>query len=359
LPGHQAQPINATPAISPALLNLTVNGVTVLDINTAAADADVNFSNYSIASLIKGPDAKEKRFILFTGEGSRARRAIVLAVFNGQFNKLPPAMSEVLLNAGYEKNLNKYGDICWVIGITGAGAEGISLKCCRSVHIMEPYWNNVRLEQVKGRAVRICSHKDLPYDQRTVDVYMYYTIFTQKQMKEIDRTIQMADRSEAKARILTSDEKVYEVSSKKDKVNGLLLDLMKRFAVDCVLNNADNTDVEKCTVVQGHSYEYMFDPDIEKDITDSTTVKEMNVHNVARGSTDSTSKATTIKLSVMKYEDEMYVLYPKAGTANRIFYLFLQDTFKGNNPDPTEAFGEVSINPITDKLDMGSTVTVY
>ena len=45
--------------------------------------------------------------------------------------------------------------------ISSAGAEGISLTGVRQVHIMEPYWNVSRLDQVIGRAVRYCSHKDV------------------------------------------------------------------------------------------------------------------------------------------------------------------------------------------------------
>ena len=72
---------------------------------------------------------------------------------------------------------------------SGAGAEGISLRNCRTVHIMEPYWNNVRLDQVKGRAIRICSHEDLPYEQRLVNIYTYYTVFTDAQIKNLDQSI--------------------------------------------------------------------------------------------------------------------------------------------------------------------------
>ena len=38
---------------------------------------------------------------------------------------------------------------------TKTGAEGIDLKNVRQVHIVEPYWNPVRLKQVKGRAIRV------------------------------------------------------------------------------------------------------------------------------------------------------------------------------------------------------------
>ena len=54
------------------------------------------------------------------------------------------------------------GEIIKVLMITSSGSEGINLRNTRYVHIMEPYWHPVRMEQVIGRARRICRHKDLP-----------------------------------------------------------------------------------------------------------------------------------------------------------------------------------------------------
>ena len=65
--------------------------------------------------------------------------------------------------------------------ITASGAEGINLRNTRFVHIMEPYWHNVRLEQVVGRARRICSHQELPQEKRNVKVFLYMTTLTDKQ----------------------------------------------------------------------------------------------------------------------------------------------------------------------------------
>ena len=47
--------------------------------------------------------------------------------------------------------------------ITAAGAEGINLKNVRYVHITEPYWHPVRVQQAID-ARRICSHEELPPD---------------------------------------------------------------------------------------------------------------------------------------------------------------------------------------------------
>ena len=54
--------------------------------------------------------------------------------------------------------------------------EGVSLKAVKYVHILEPYWNNSRIEQVIGRASRFCSHVDLPKDERIVKINIYIAI---------------------------------------------------------------------------------------------------------------------------------------------------------------------------------------
>ena len=38
---------------------------------------------------------------------------------------------------------------------------------------MEPFWNEVRIKQVIGRAVRIGSHELLPFEEREVDIFIY------------------------------------------------------------------------------------------------------------------------------------------------------------------------------------------
>ena len=55
-------------------------------------------------------------------------------------------------------------------------SEGISLMNVRQVHILEPYWNHIRIKQVIGRAIRICSHRYLPMNERKVDVFRYKCI---------------------------------------------------------------------------------------------------------------------------------------------------------------------------------------
>ena len=71
---------------------------------------------------------------------------------------------------------NKHGEKIKVILSTRAGVEGLDLKYIRQVHIMEPYWNELRIKQAIGRAVRRGSHKDLPNNERNVEVFKYLSV---------------------------------------------------------------------------------------------------------------------------------------------------------------------------------------
>ena len=82
--------------------------------------------------------------------------------------------------AAYNDLDNKHGKIIKIIMISPAGAEGLSLFNTRQVHIMEPYWHEVRIEQMIGRAVRLCSHKNLPKNERHVDVFRYKSVKNDK-----------------------------------------------------------------------------------------------------------------------------------------------------------------------------------
>jgi len=110
---------------------------------------------------------------------------------------------------------NRYGKYCKIIMISPAGAEGINLNNVRQVHIMEPYWNEVRIEQVIGRALRFCQHKDLPLNERTLDVYRYKMIRNNKK--------------------ITTDEKMEDISRRKNNLLLSFTEAVKEAAVDCEL----------------------------------------------------------------------------------------------------------------------------
>ena len=115
------------------------------------------------------------------------------------------------------------GSIIRVILISPAGAEGISLMNVKQVHVMEPYWNEVRIEQLIGRAVRQCSHKMLPMSERKVDIFRYLAI-----------------RSDNKKDKDTTDQEIYTLAKAKSNLIDTFLSTIKEIAVDCELFKEHN-----------------------------------------------------------------------------------------------------------------------
>ena len=138
--------------------------------------------------------------------------------------------------------------------ITSSGAEGINLKNTRYVHIIEPYWHPVRVEQVIGRARRICSHQDLPLSERNVKVFIYLMSFTQQQLDdEASVKLKLKDIAKdengffTKGRPLTSDQYLYEVSTRKERINRQILRAIKESAIDCAIHStAGSKEKLKC-----------------------------------------------------------------------------------------------------------------
>ena len=53
--------------------------------------------------------------------------------------------------------------------------------------MLEPYWNMSRMFQIIGRAIRYCSHKDVPNNRKKVDVFLY--LATYPKIKTVDQMI--------------------------------------------------------------------------------------------------------------------------------------------------------------------------
>ena len=114
------------------------------------------------------------------------------------------------------------GEIIKVVLISQAGSEGLDFKAIRQIHIMEPWYNVNRIEQIIGRGVRNFSHKDLPFEKRNVQIFLYGTML--KNAKE-----------EA------ADLYVYRVSELKAVKIGKVTRLLKQTSVDCIINH-DQTE---------------------------------------------------------------------------------------------------------------------
>lgn len=152
---------------------------------------------------------------------------IMLSIYNNEFDKLPDNIRSKLKGRS-----NLRGDVLRVLFVTQSGAEGISLKNVRQVHVTEPYWNKNRIDQVIGRANRTCSHIALPESERNFTVYTYTMKLTENQLAKNPAIVKRSDKGK------TTDELIYAIAERKYIVNSQFLIAMQKAAVDCPLNNA-------------------------------------------------------------------------------------------------------------------------
>lgn len=120
-------------------------------------------------------------------------------------------------------NIN--GEKVKVVIISKAGSEGLDFANIRQIHILEPWYNLNRTDQIIGRAVRNKSHCRLPYKERNVEIYLYGTELKIRKMKQLIC--------------------IYIDSQKKGIQIGKVSRLLKENAIDCLLNKNSHFSIEK------------------------------------------------------------------------------------------------------------------
>jgi ERCC4-related helicase len=156
---------------------------------------------------------------------------------------------EVINDFNDIKNLD--AKLCKIIMISPAGAEGLSLRNVRQVHLLEPYWHEVRMLQMIGRAIRACYHKDLPMKERHVDVFRYKSIRTKKQKE-------------------TTDQYIENIARSKQGLIESFYNTLKEAAIDCQLYRAHN-------MMEGEYKCFQFDePTLFDDMIGPSYKEDMN-----------------------------------------------------------------------------------
>ena len=214
---------------------------------------------------VASEDINKPMFASYTGSETPEEREIIKNVLNSNWKLVPSSLVKTLQTLSEN---NFLGQIIKVLMITSSGAEGISLKNVRYVHITEPYWHPVRIHQVIGRARRICSHSDLPKELQTVNVFLYLMVFSEQQLSsDLSIELRLKDISKKnKKQVITSDEYLYEISSIKEEINASLLQSVKESAIDCSIHTrASSTEKDvKCFVIGNPSEsKYIYTPNIE------------------------------------------------------------------------------------------------
>ena len=265
-------------------LVLEANGFTQFKIKKVGATWDL---------AIPAEDVSKPTFALYTGTETPEEKEIIRNVLNNAWKYVPDTITKKLKLIAPNNNL---GEIIKVLMITSSGAEGISLKNVRYVHITEPYWHPVRIEQVIGRARRICSHQALPEELRTVTVFLYLMTFTEEQMKS-DKTIELRTNDKSRKDDVTpvsTDEALYEIASAKEEISTNILKAVKESSIDCALhlksNKAEN--LQCFTFGSSGSDKFAYEPSLEEEQSDAIADKNKK---------EITWKAKQIELDGIKY----------------------------------------------------------
>jgi len=175
-----------------------------------------------IKSLVKVLEAHGYKNYLKHGMGKKR-----FAIWSSDENIL---VKEEIREVFNRKN-NLYGENLKIILGSPSIKEGVSLKAVKYVHILEPYWNNSRIEQVIGRASRFCSHIDLPKEERIVNINIYISVY------ENDKN--------------TVDNYIKIMSNNKNKIIKSFEKSLKEVAVDCKLNkNANKNIINKLDIIK-------------------------------------------------------------------------------------------------------------
>jgi hypothetical protein len=101
-------------------------------------------------------------------------------------------------------------------------SEGVDFRYMRQIHVLDPWWNMSRIEQVVGRGLRTCSHQALPFEDQNCTVYLH--------------VVRTGDKKEC------FDEYTYrtKVEQKAMKI-ARVRKVIAESAMDCPLQNVINT----------------------------------------------------------------------------------------------------------------------
>ncbi len=243
---------------------LEANGFAQFKIKRTALTWEINMSEDEWA---------KPHYAMYTGTEDTEEKEIIRKIYNGDWDQIPSNIASKLRERNHNNNV---GEIIKVFMITASGSEGINLRNTRYVHIMEPYWNPVRAEQVIGRARRICSHQGLPEELQTVEVFLYLMVFSQAQIDRASRELKLNDVSKVnkisggkltKDIVFTSEQTLHEISSIKKSFTNQIMRAIKEASIDCAIHSKGNAKEGIQCVDFGSPdiHERSFMPDIFED----------------------------------------------------------------------------------------------
>lgn len=151
------------------------------------------------------------------------RRGIKHTIFNGEMNDKEKKQAVEDYNKGRVP----------VLLVSSAGSEGLDLKGTKYMGLMEPHWNEEKINQVRGRAIRYKSHSHLPEEERHVEVQRFHAVPTYGFFKG------MGIPSQHHRGV---DQYLYEMAKEKRDLNSPFLEVLRREGGDGKKAEVEETD---------------------------------------------------------------------------------------------------------------------
>ena len=88
-----------------------------------------------------------------------------------------------------KKPENADGSLIRVVIASPKVSEGVDFRFVRQIHVLDPWFNMSRIEQVLGRGMRTCSHSMLPFEQQNCTVYLHVCRYPDSEQETVDEYI--------------------------------------------------------------------------------------------------------------------------------------------------------------------------
>jgi hypothetical protein len=99
-------------------------------------------------------------------------------------------INRILTRVRRRENVN--GEDIRVILASPKVSEGVDFRYVRQIHILDPWFNMSRIEQVIGRGMRVCSHSLLPFEEQNTTIYLHVCRYADKKQETLDEYIYRA-----------------------------------------------------------------------------------------------------------------------------------------------------------------------
>lgn len=159
--------------------------------------------------------ARYKAKNLLNDNNNKNKRQYEYTIISGDSKLTPSKESIISTIRSYE---NRNGDLIKIVIISQVATEGVDFKNVREIHLLEPWFNMSKVEQIVGRGVRRYSHINLPFDERNTTIYLHANTIPKPHDKE------------------SVDLRMYRISEIKQQKISQIERILKEGSVDCNLN---------------------------------------------------------------------------------------------------------------------------